>query len=59
MLKLIEKILIKLQGNTKGYDFNVYDWNIVSLYEKYYKSSKPLTKAENYAKVFLEKIQYE
>ena len=52
-MKVIEKILIKLLGNTKGYDFNMCDWDIMSLAE-HRRTGKPLTKAEAHALVFLE-----
>lgn len=50
---LIEKLLEKFRGNTKGCDFNLCDWDIMSLFEHVY-SGKPLTKSEVYAKSFLE-----
>ena len=56
MLKSIEKILIKLRGNTLGYDFNMFDWDILSLGEHYWKG-EPLTKSEQYAEAFLEEVR--
>lgn len=55
MVKVIEKILIKLLGNTHGYDCNLCDWDILSLAD-HWNTGKPLTKAEQYAKAFLEDI---
>lgn len=55
MLKLIEKLLIKLSGNTSGYDFNMFDWDIMSLFDHYYHAAK-LTKAVQHALAFLEEV---
>ena len=54
-MKTIEKILIKLLGNTKGFSFNMWDWDIMTLGEKYEKGI-PRTPAEVYAKTFLEQM---
>lgn len=55
MLKLIEKILVKLAGNTAGRDYNMWDWDVMTLASKW-RTAKPLTKAETAAKGFLEEI---
>lgn len=55
MLKIIEKLYIKLLGNTKGHDFNMCDWDIMSLGE-HWRTGKPLTKAEAHAIVFLKEM---
>jgi len=54
-MKLIEKIFVKLLGNTKGYDFNICDWDILSLAE-HWRTGKPLSKAEAHALIFLERV---
>ena len=54
-MKLIEKILIKLLGNTRGFSFNMYDWEIGILADKMQKGI-PLTAPEVYAKIFLEQM---
>lgn len=54
-MKVIEKILIKLLGNTKGFAFNMCDWDIMTLAEKRFKGI-PLTPSEVYAKTFLEQM---
>ena len=55
MLKFIERIWIKFLGNTKGYDCNLCDWDVVSLAE-HWNTGKPLTQAEKYAKAFLDDV---
>lgn len=52
MLKTIEKLLVKLRGNTAGYDFNMFDWDILSLGEKC-RLGRRLTKSEEHARNFL------
>ena len=52
---ILEKIWIKLLGNTKGYDFNLCDWDIMSLRE-HRMGWKPLSKAESHALIFLEQM---
>lgn len=54
-MKILEKILIKLYGNTKGLDFNIWDWDSITLSKKLYYHM-PLTKSELYALQFFEKI---
>ena len=54
-MSLIEKIYIKLLGNTKGFSFNMCDWDILTLGEKTAKGI-PLTASEVYAKTFLEQM---
>ena len=54
-MSFIEKIYIKLLGNTKGYDFNMFDWDILTLRDKW-DTGKQLTKAEWHAKAFLEQM---
>lgn len=44
-MRFIEKIYIKLLGNAKGYDFNMFDWNILTLRDKLVKG-KQFAKAE-------------
>ena len=56
MIKVIEKILVKLSGNTKGYNFNVWDWDSESLVEKSRKKPWELTDSEKYALAFFEEI---
>ena len=55
MLKTIEKLYIKLLGKTRGYDFNMCDWDIMSL-DEHWRTGKPLTKAEAQAMVFLKEM---
>jgi hypothetical protein len=54
-MTILEKLYIKCLGNTKGYDFNILDWDVMSLQE-HWDSGQPLTKAERHAKKFLEDI---
>ena len=54
-MKFLEKLYIKLLGNTKGMLFNMCDWDILTLGEKT-MNSIPLTQSEIYAKIFLEQI---
>lgn len=54
-MKFLEKLYIKLLGNTKGMSFNMCDWDILTLGEKTAKGI-PLTQAEVYAKIFLEQM---
>ncbi len=51
----IEKLHIKLLGNTKGFSFNMCDWDILTLCDKS-QMGIPLTASEVYAKTFLEQI---
>ena len=55
MIKLIEKLLNKMRGNTVGYDFNITDWDILTLGKKS-RSIEPYTKAEKHAIAFLEEV---
>ena len=55
MLKAIEKLLVKFSGNTIGYDFNMFDWDVMTLAEKW-RTAKPLTLPEIHAKKFLEEV---
>ena len=52
-MKILLTLYIKRLGNTKGYDFNLCDWDIMSLHE-HRMGWKPLTKAESHALIFLE-----
>ena len=54
-MKFLEKLYIKLLGNTKSMSFNMCDWDILTLSEKTEKGI-PLTPAELYAKIFLEQM---
>lgn len=54
-MKLLEWILLKLLGNTKGFDFNMCDWDILTLGNKV-RNGIPLTQSEVYAKIFLEQM---
>lgn len=54
-MSLIEKIYIKLLGNTKGFSFNMCDWDILTLCDKRQRGI-PLTASEVYAKTFLEQM---
>ena len=54
-MKFLEKLYIKLLGNTKGMRFNMCDWDILTLGEKTINGI-PLTQSEIYAKIFLEQI---
>lgn len=54
-MKLLEWILMKLLGNTKGFDFNMCDWDILTLGNKV-TNGIPLTQSEVYAKIFLEQM---
>ena len=54
-MKLLEWILMKLLGNTKGFDFNMCDWDILTLGNKV-RNGIPLTQSEVYAKIFLEQM---
>ena len=54
-MKFLEKLYIKLLGNTKGMLFNMCDWDILTLGEKT-MNGIPLTQSEIYAKIFLEQI---
>ena len=54
-MSLIEKRYIKLLDNTKGFAFNMCDWDIMTLAEKTFKGI-PLTPSEVYAKTFLEQM---
>lgn len=54
-MSMIEKLLIKLSGNTKGYDYNLWDWDILSLGEHMRQPWK-MTKAEKHAAAFLEEV---
>lgn len=55
-MHFIEKILIKLTGNSKGYDCNLRDWDILSLGEHVRKTPWELTKSEKHAIAFLEDV---
>ena len=54
-MKFLEKLYIKLLGNTKGMLFNMCDWDILTLGEKT-MNGIPLTQSEIYAKIFLEQM---
>ena len=54
-MQLIETILVKLSGNTKGLTYNMWDWDILSLGE-HVRTSPHLTPAERHAKAFLEEV---
>lgn len=54
-MKLLEWILMKLLGNTKGFEFNMCDWDILTLENKV-RNGIPLTQSEVYAKIFLEQM---
>ena len=54
-MSLIEKIYTKLLGNTKGFSFNMWDWDILTLCDKRQRGI-PLTASEVYAKIFLEQM---
>ena len=54
-MQLIETILVKLSGNTKGLTYNMWDWDILSL-GKHVQTSSHLTPAERHAKAFLEEV---
>lgn len=54
-MTLFEKILIKFQGNSDGKDYNVCDWDILTLAD-HWNNGIPLTKAEQHAKAFLEDV---
>lgn len=54
-MKLLEWILIKLLGNTNGFNFNMWDWDILTLGNKTYNGI-PFTQSEIYAKIFLEQM---
>lgn len=54
-MKLLEWILMKLLGNTKGFDFNMCDWDILTLGNKV-TNGIPLTQSEVYARIFLEQM---
>ena len=54
-MKFLEKLYIKLLGNTKGMLFNMCDWDILTLGEKT-MNGMPLTQSEIYAKIFLEQM---
>lgn len=55
MLKFLEHLYIKCLGNTKGYDFNMCDWDIMSLHNKTL-TGQQYTKAEKHALKFLEEM---
>ena len=46
---------MKLLGNTKGFEFNMCDWDILTLENKV-RNGIPLTQSEVYAKIFLEQM---
>lgn len=54
-MKFLEKLYIKLLGNTKGMLFNMCNWDILTLGEKTINGI-PLTQSEIYAKIFLEQM---
>ena len=54
-MKFLEKLYMKLLGNTKGMLFNMCDWDILTLGEKT-MNGIPLTQSEIYAKIFLEQM---
>ena len=54
-MSLIEKIFVKILGNTKGFKFNMCDWDILTLAEKC-RIGSPLTASEIYAKTFIEQM---
>ena len=54
-MQLIETILVKLSGNTKGLTYNMWDWDILSLGE-HVRTFSHLTPAERHAKAFLEEV---
>ena len=56
MLKFLEHLYIKYLGNTKGYDFNMCDWDIVTLHRKFL-TGQQYTKAEKHALKFLEDMK--
>jgi len=57
MLRMIEKLRIKMLGNTEGYSFNMMDWYPEELADKILVGEQ-LTKAEAHAKAFLEQVGY-
>ena len=51
-MRILEKILVKMLGNTKGFSFNMWDWDIMTLAGKY-TGGIPLSPSEVYASTFL------